>query len=132
VFGRLLILFVCVPFVELWLLLKMSESLGWGWTLLLVVGTGVIGAWVARDQGAAVMRKLQSEMAGGRMPAESIFDGVALLVAGALLVTPGVLTDLVGFGLLLPRFRLLLREWIKLAVSKRMTHGQIHVSHWED
>ena len=127
VFGRLLILFVCVPFVELWLLLNVSVSLGWGWTLLLVIGTGVIGAWVARDQGAAVMRKLQAEMAEGQMPAESIFDGISLLVAGALLVTPGILTDLVGFGLLLPRLRMLLREWLKRVVAQRMASGQIRI-----
>jgi UPF0716 protein FxsA len=129
-FGRLLILFVCVPFVELWLLLKLSASMGWGWTLLLVIGTGVIGAWVAREQGAAAMRKLQREMAEGRMPTESIFDGVALLVAGALLVTPGILTDLVGFALLLPSVRVLLRSKLKEAVRKRMENGTIQIRQW--
>ncbi len=126
-FGRLLMLFVCVPFVELWLLLKVSATVGLGWTLLLVIGTGIVGAWVAREQGAAVMRKLQAEMAAGRMPAESLFDGVSLLVAGALLVTPGVVTDLVGFCLLLPRLRALLREWLKREVARRMSSGQIQV-----
>jgi UPF0716 protein FxsA len=66
------------------------------------------------------------------MPTESIFDGVALLVAGALLVTPGILTDLAGFLLLLPKARVMLRVWLKKTVTKRISAGTIVIQQWPD
>jgi len=102
---RLLLLFVVLPAVELALLIELGSRFGTLHTLGLIVLTGVVGAWLARRQGLFVVREIQAELAEGRMPADSLVDGVMILVAAALLVTPGVLTDAFGFLCLVPAFR---------------------------
>ena len=94
---RLLLLFVVLPAVELALLIELGNRFGTLHTLALIVITGVVGASLARGQGLAVVRKIQNEVAEGRLPAHSLVDGVIILLAAALLVTPGVLTDAFGF-----------------------------------
>jgi UPF0716 protein FxsA len=101
---------------ELGLLIEIGRRIGTGATLALIVATGVVGASLARHQGLGVLRVLQRETASGRLPAGSLVDGVILLVAGALLVTPGVLTDVFGFLCLVPA----LRELGKRALLRRL------------
>jgi len=113
--GRLLLLFLVLPVVELALLLRVGARLGLVPTLLLIVITGVVGAALARRQGLAVIGRLQADLQAQRLPAQPILDGVAILVAAALLVTPGILTDIVGFALLTPA----LREAAKAALLRR-------------
>ncbi|MEM9351518.1 MAG: FxsA family protein [Planctomycetota bacterium] len=109
----LLLLFTVVPFVELWLLLQIGERLGAFNTFALVILTGFAGASLARWQGWQAMSRIQSEMKQGMLPAAAVFDGVLILAAGLLLVTPGVLTDAVGLSLLLPPVRTLVRRLIR-------------------
>jgi UPF0716 protein FxsA len=103
--AQLLFLFITIPFVELMLLLMLSERMGWAATLGLVVFTGIVGASLAKHQGLRTIQKLQNEVSSGQMPAAALMDAGMILVAGALLLTPGVLTDLFGFSLLIPFFR---------------------------
>jgi UPF0716 protein FxsA len=114
--GGLLALFILVPLVEMALLIRLGEAMGTLPTLALVVVTGSVGATLARRQGLAVMREVQAEAAAGRMPAGPMVDGLLVLVAGVLLLTPGVLTDLVGFALLVPAVRTV----AKAAVWRRL------------
>jgi UPF0716 protein FxsA len=113
--AKLLLLFIAVPAVELALLIEVGRHLGTIPTLLLVVFTGMLGAFLARMQGLAVLRAAQEKMARGELPAGSVADGVLILVAAALLVTPGILTDACGFLLLVPAFR----NAIKAALLRR-------------
>ena len=101
----LLLLFIVLPFVELFLLMQLAEHFGAWHTLGLVVLTGVVGATLAKLQGLRTIQRLQEEVAQGRMPTTSLLDAGMILVAGALLVTPGVLTDAFGFSLLIPACR---------------------------
>ena len=110
---RLLLLFTVIPMAELWLLLWIAGRTSWQATIVLVLVTGIVGAWLARWQGWLTVRRIQAELAGGRMPTESLLDGLLILVAGAVLVTPGVLTDTVGFLLLIPACRRLVKAWLK-------------------
>ena len=105
----LLLLFIVLPFVELLLLMQLAEYFGAWHTLGLVVLTGVIGATLAKLQGLRTIQRLQEEVAQGRMPTTALLDAGMILVAGALLVTPGVLTDIFGFSLLVPVCRRLYR-----------------------
>ena len=107
---QLLFLFCVVPFVELWLLLAVAERTSALATLALVIFTGIVGAGLARQQGFSVLQKLQSEMAANRVPTTALADGAMILVAGALLLTPGILTDAFGFSLLVPPIRVLYRK----------------------
>ncbi|QDT58028.1 phage T7 F exclusion suppressor FxsA [Stieleria bergensis] len=109
---RLLILFVTVPLVELVLLLQIAEVTGVGATLLLVLLTGIAGWWLAKREGLIAWQKFQQALQQGRVPGKEIQDGLMIVFAAALLLTPGLLTDVVGFTLLLPMGRDLLRKLI--------------------
>lgn len=110
---RLLLLFTLVPLVELALLIVVAKHTGLMFTIALVLVTGVVGAALARYQGRRCWRRVHEEIAAGRLPGDPLIDAVMILVAGALLITPGVLTDLVGFALLAPLFRRLVKNWLK-------------------
>lgn len=109
-FVVLLLLFTVVPVVELALLIQIGQALGALPTIGLVLLTGAVGAALAKHQGLSVLARIQAELRSGRMPAESLGDAALVLVAGVLLVTPGVLTDVVGFSLLVPPCRAVARR----------------------
>ncbi len=125
--GRLLLLFVVLPAVELALLIELGQRIGTLETLGIIIVTGMLGASMARSQGMKVLRRVQSEVAAGRMPADSMVDGVMILLASALLVTPGVLTDAFGFLCLVPAFRSVVKRtlWQRLEVAVR--DNRVHV-----
>ncbi len=110
---RLLLLFTLVPLVELALLIVVAQHTSLMFTIALVLVTGVVGAALARYEGLRCWRRVHEEIAAGRLPGDPLIDALMILVAGALLVTPGVLTDLVGFALLAPYFRRLVKNWLK-------------------
>ena len=88
-----LLLFVGFPLLELWLILKLSAVMGWGATIWLILMTGFMGGTLAHRQGFTTLQKIQRDMAQGRMPAGALLDGLLILVAGLLLITPGIITD---------------------------------------
>ena len=102
---RLFLLFTLIPIAELALLIRIGGWLGLGPTLLLVVGTGAAGAWLARREGLRSWQAVQGELAQGKLPGESLVHAVLILVAGIVLLTPGVITDVAGLLLLLPPVR---------------------------
>lgn len=126
--GRLLLLFVALPAVELALLIELGSRFGTWHTLALIVITGVVGASLARGQGLSVVRQIQSEVAQGRLPAGSLIDGVMILIAGALLVTPGILTDSFGFLCLVPAFRSAAKRTLLRRLEKAVQENRVHVS----
>jgi len=107
---KLLVLFVVIPFVELTLLLQLAHWTDPWTTLGLVIITGVVGTLLARSQGWKTMQRIRSELARGAMPAEALMDAAMIFCAGALLLTPGILTDAFGLSLLTPFFRRLYRR----------------------
>lgn len=104
-FRFLFLIFLIVPLVEIYVLLKVGGIIGALPTVVLVVFTAVLGAALIRLQGLVTFWRLQEKLQVGEMPAEEILTGVALLLAGALLLTPGFVTDTVGFLLLVPPVR---------------------------
>jgi len=120
-FFRLLLLFTVVPALELFLLIQLGHYVGFWPTAALVLGTGVVGAWLTRREGLKVLRAVNTEMAEGRMPTDYLLDGLLILRAGAVLLTPGLLTDAVGFVLLAPPARRVIRGVVSKVISKRIT-----------
>lgn len=108
----LFLLFLLIPFIEIWVLIKVGVVIGAGWTILLVVATAVIGAALVRSQGLSTISRIQQELAAGGLPADELLQGVFLIVSGALLVTPGFFTDTIGFALLVPAVRRALARWL--------------------
>ena len=105
------VVFLTVPILELVLFIWLQGRIGLGWTLLGIVLTAIIGASLVRQQGIAVWKRFQSELSAGGMPARQLAHGAMVLVGGALLLTPGFLTDAVGFALMVP----LIREAVRRA-----------------
>lgn len=101
----LFVIFLLVPLVEIYLLLEVGSVIGVGWTVFAVVFTAILGAGLVRMQGFSTLNRIRSQMDRGELPAMELFEGVFLLVAGALLLTPGFFTDAVGFACLIPPFR---------------------------
>lgn len=104
-FGRLLLLFIVVPLVDLFLLMWISKYTGILVTIGLVITTGIIGAWLAKQQGTFVKGQIKDRLSQRQMPADLIGDGAMIMFAAGLLLTPGLLTDLLGFSLLIPTCR---------------------------
>ncbi len=122
-FPLLLLAFTVLPVVELMLLIRIGQAIHLGPTLLLVVTTGVVGAALARWQGLRTLRQIQEQLAQGGVPTRELFDGALILVAGAVLVTPGVITDAAGFALLVPPVRSLLAR-----LARRWAQGRVQVT----
>jgi UPF0716 protein FxsA len=118
---RLFFLFIVVPLVELALLMQLAKWTSVGFTLILVLITGAVGIALARAQGFRTYWQIQRELAEGRMPTESLLDAAMILVAGAVLLTPGILTDVFGLSLLLPFMRKLYRAWLVRWFKRRFT-----------
>jgi UPF0716 protein FxsA len=112
VINKLLIFFIVLPMVELVLLTILSHYTSITTTILFIIGTGILGTWLAHSQGWSTYRRIQQELAQGRMPTDSLIDGVLILIAGILLISPGVLTDVVGIILMLPPSRVFFRRWL--------------------
>lgn len=118
----LIFLGIAVPAIELFLLIQLSWYIGFWWTLGIILFTGVIGVLLWRWQGFGIIRRVQRELLTGVSPGTALLDGALIFFAGGLLLTPGVLTDLLGFVLLIPPTRALIRKAI-LAWFKR--HFQV-------
>ena len=128
-FFRLLLLLTLVPLLELWLLTEIGIRIGVLNTFLLVIATGVMGASLAKWQGLATLRAIQDDLRERRMPAGRLLDGFMILIAGVLLLTPGILTDLMGLALLIPPIRRLVLLYVGAAIKARMTiQIQTHAS----
>ena len=110
-FFKLLAAFIAIPLIELYLLLQLAQVTSVPATILIVIVTGVIGTMLARREGAMAWFRFHAAIAEGRMPSREIQDGLMIVFAGALLLTPGLLTDALGFALLIPVSRNVIRNW---------------------
>lgn len=124
----LFFLLIALPVAEIALLIAIGREIGLAATVALLLLTGLLGAFLARRQGLAVVRKVQSEMAAGRAPAGQLVDGALILLAGVLLIVPGVLTDVLGFFCLLPAGRTLIKAWVRRRFEAGLRSGRIAVS----
>jgi UPF0716 protein FxsA len=125
--GRLVLLFTIVPLVELYILIKIGSHIGGLNTILLVVMTAMLGAWLARLQGLRTLQQIQVSLSQGQIPAEELIDGVLILVGGILLVTPGVLTDLFALVLLFPSTRTYFKRWLRRRFDRMVASRDVQL-----
>jgi UPF0716 protein FxsA len=135
-FQILFIALIAVPILEIYLLFQVGGIIGAGWTILIVIGTAVIGANLLRQQGLSTWTRLNQSMAQGQLPPTILVEGILLLLSGAFLLTPGFFTDAVGFIFLVPAVRKviassLLRRGMFMAASS-MSSAQTTYSRTED
>lgn len=117
-FGRLFLLFTLIPIIELYTLVQVGSVIG-GWTTVgIVIFTGAVGAWLARMEGMATMLRVRESLHRGAMPADEMVEGVLILVAGIVLLTPGFMTDAMGLLLLFPPTRKPIAKWLRRQFSE--------------
>jgi UPF0716 protein FxsA len=120
----LLLLFIAMPIIEMWLLISVGAEIGALATIGLVLATALIGAGLLRHQGLQTLWSVQRKLAEGQMPAREIFSGIILAVSGALLLTPGFVTDALGFAALVPG----LRDQLAVLIMHKMVVGGVSMS----
>jgi len=112
IFQTLFLIVLIIPFAEIYLLLGVGGIIGVFPTILLVVFTAALGAWLLRQQGFATFQRFQESLAQGVIPAYEMIEGPIILVGGALLLTPGFITDILGFACLIPQLRRKIAQYI--------------------
>ena len=120
------LLFVVTPLVELAILIYLGTIIGALYTILIVVITGTIGAFLARTQGLAVLTRIRSSIEQGIIPSNELFQGALIVIGGLLLITPGMITDLVGFAILIPKTRDIIIGWLRNLLQRKIKQGKIH------
>lgn len=125
---RIFLLFAIIPVIEVYLLIKVGSFIGPLPTVALLLVLSAAGAWLVRSQGFLILRRIQEELAAGRLPAAELLDGVMVLVGGVLLMTPGFFTDAVGLLFLLPMTRRLLKLWLRRWLERRLARGGVIVT----
>ncbi|MFP5254738.1 MAG: FxsA family protein [Acidimicrobiia bacterium] len=117
--GLLFVLFLVVPIVELYVIVQVAGGIGVPETILLLIGISVVGAWLAKVAGVGVINRFQRTVRAGRVPSAEVVDGALVLLAGALMITPGFLSDCLAILLLLPPTRTVVRS----AILRRIRAG---------
>ncbi len=126
---RLALLFVLTPLIELAILVYLGTIIGALYTILIVVATGILGAFMARNQGLAALSRIRGSIERGIIPSDEIFDGALILAGGLLLLTPGIITDIIGFAVLVPQTRRIIGRWLRSLIRRRIQRGEIR--YWE-
>ena len=124
-FGLLALLFLVVPFLELFVIIQVGQAVGAGWTIGILVLISVVGAWMVKREGLGVLRRARARMRAGEVPGNELTDGVFILFAGALLLTPGFLTDLLGIMLLVPQVPAAMRRATSRSYRRRRARQPI-------
>lgn len=120
----IILLLIIVPALEISLLILSGNTIGVWPTIVLIITTGVLGAWLAKSQGLKAITAAQAQMSIGQIPGESIVDGLCILVGGVLLLTPGFVTDAVGFIFLFPSSRKFVKRWVKKWLEYAIRNGK--------
>ncbi|MCK4911680.1 MAG: FxsA family protein [Thermodesulfovibrionales bacterium] len=127
-FFRLFLLFSIVPAVELALLVYAGSMIGVPETLSIVIATAIAGAFLVRREGLGVLFRIKEDLAQGAFPAESLLDGAMVLVSGALLLTPGFITDLIGFLLVIPASRAVMKKILLRLLRRHLESISIEIN----
>jgi UPF0716 protein FxsA len=117
----LVLLFIAVPIVEIYVIIQVGEAIGALWTIALLVADSILGSMLMRSQGRAAWRRFNDAVGGGRVPAREVLDGVLVIFGGALLLTPGFVTDVFGVSFLLPPTRAVIRRLLVRRFAGRFT-----------
>ena len=124
---RLILIFIVVPLMEILLLIEIGSRIGTLNTISIIIITGIMGGYMMRQQGFAILANIRMDLSQGRMPTGELINGALVLVGGIVLLTPGFFTDAVGFVLLIPGSRAFVRKKIQLLIQRKIDSGDIHI-----
>ncbi len=117
----LIVLFIVVPLVELYVIIQVGQAIGVLPTIGILLADSLLGSWLLRNQGRLAWRRFAETLQAGRPPAREVIDGGLIILGGALLLTPGFVSDLFGLALLLPPTRAVIRAFLARRLAGRMT-----------
>lgn len=126
--GKLALVFIALPFAELLTLVRLAHAIGGFPTLLIVLGSGVIGALIARAEGLRVLAQTRQAFASGIVPSHDVLNEVLILIAAVLLIVPGVITDVIALALLLPPSRRFIGARLMASVERAIEEGKLRVA----
>lgn len=129
-FFKLLIAFTLIPVSEIYILVETGRHIGSLNTIMVVITTGFLGAYLAKIQGIHTMLRIRSGLEQGIMPTDELLDALLIFIAGIVLLTPGFITDGAGLLLLFPGSREYFRSWLKKQFIKWMENGTIHINRY--
>ncbi len=127
-FIKLFLVLTLIPLIEIYLLIKIGSYFGAFNTVLIVILTGFLGAWLARLEGIKTMTKVRENLDQGELPAEEMLDAMLIFIAGIVLLTPGFITDLAGLGILIPQIRYWFKRWLRKKFDEWMSSGNLKSS----
>jgi len=125
-FTKLLILFVIVPVTELYILIEVGKRIGSLTTVGLIILTGIIGAYLVKGQGFMILKKIQNDLNEGIIPGDSLIQGAIILAGGIFLLTPGFVTDIIGFIFLIPVSRRVVKKYLLLWLKGKIKEGNFY------
>lgn len=124
---RFFFLFALIPAAELYLLIKVGRIIGAPSTVALVLLISLAGAWLVRYQGFEILRRIQTDLSQGRLPAAELLDGAMILAGGMLMLSPGFFTDIAGLFFLFPPTRALIKQYVRRRLQQKMSGGVITI-----
>ncbi|TSK05842.1 MAG: FxsA family protein [Geobacter sp.] len=122
-FFRLFLIFLIVPVIEIYLIIKVGQVIGGVATVSILLAMSLLGAWLIRHQGGRVLGQIRDELAQGRLPAAQLLDGALIFIGGVLLTTPGFFTDFLGIFFLIPATRRVIKMWLGLWLQAKIARG---------
>lgn len=125
-FAKLLILFIIVPVTELYILIEVAKKIGSLTTIGVIILTGIIGTYLVKNQGFMILRKIQEDLNEGIMPGDSLIQGAIILAGGILLLTPGFVTDILGFIFLVPVSRNIIKKYLLKWLKGKIKEGNLY------
>lgn len=125
-FNKLLILFVIVPVTELYILIEAGKKIGGLTTIGIIILTGIIGAYLVKGQGFMILKKIQSDLNEGIIPGDSLIQGAIILAGGIFLLTPGFVTDIIGFIFLIPVSRRVVKKYLLKWLKRKTKEGNFY------
>ncbi|HZK25134.1 MAG TPA: FxsA family protein [Oscillospiraceae bacterium] len=125
--GRLLLLMIIVPILEIFLLIEVGQQIGVLPTVTIVLLTGLLGIMLARTQGFYVLTRIVNSLRKGELPGDDILNGLLVLIGASFLLTPGLITDTAGFILLIPRTRRTVKVWLYYKLTKALKDGTLRI-----
>jgi UPF0716 protein FxsA len=120
-------LLILLPILDLYILIKASQTMGFGITVVLIILTGIAGYYLAKTEGKLVIRNINNAMSQGNIPGNEILTGFSILIGGFLLLLPGIVTDIVGITMVLPGTRNFYKEYIRRKIERMINKGYTRI-----
>lgn len=125
--GKILLFIIVTPIIDLYILIKASQNMGFWTTIGLIIATGIAGYYLARSEGKIVLSNINNELSQGRVPGEALLTGLSILIGGIFLVVPGIVTDIIGITMILPGTREIYKNIIRRYFTNRIRRGNTRI-----